>query len=82
MQRKEFKSKLFKKTIKADDTDYWFYLYAETLYRLKLSSELNCPCSECWVEKTRYNHILDQLEEEGHVSPIKRKNKLSGTRDG
>ena len=73
MQRKDFKSKLFKKTVKVDDIDYWFYLYAETLYRLKLNSELNCPCSECWVEKTRYNHILDQLEEEGHIPLLKEK---------
>ena len=64
MQRKTFKSKLFKKTIKFDDMDYYFYLYADALYRLKLNLELNCPCSECWVERTRYNHILDQIEKE------------------
>ncbi len=81
MQRKNFKSRLFKKNIKADDLDYWFYLYAETLYRLKLNTELNCSCSECWVEKTRYNHILDQIEEEGHIPPIKRKNKWTGKGD-
>jgi hypothetical protein len=81
MQRKDFKSRLFNKTIKSDDLDYWAYLYAETLYRLKLNSELNCPCSECWVEKTRYNHILDQIEEENHIPPIKRKNKITGKGD-
>ena len=81
MQRKTFKSRLFKKNIKSDDLDYWFYLYAETLYRLKLNSELNCPCSECWVEKTRYNHILDQLEEEGLIPPIQRKSKMTGKGD-
>ena len=62
MQRKNFKSRLFKKNIKADDLDYWFYLYAESLYRLKLNTELNCPCSDCWVEKTKLNHLLDQIE--------------------
>jgi hypothetical protein len=81
MQRKDFKSRLFRKNIKSDHLDYWYYLYAETLYRLKLNSELNCPCSYCWVEKTRYNHILDQLEEEGHIPPIKRKSKMSGKGD-
>ena len=36
MQRKDFKSRLFKKKLEADDLDYWFYLYADALYRLKL----------------------------------------------
>ena len=81
MQRKNFKSRLFKKNIKADNLDYWFYLYAETLYRLKLNLELNCNCSECRVEKTRYNYILDQLEEDGYIPPIKRKNKWTGKGD-
>ncbi len=81
MQRKDFKSRLFKKNIKAEDLDFWFYLYAESLYRLQLNTELNCPCSECWVEKTKLNHILDQIEEEGHIPPIKRKNKWTGKGD-
>ncbi len=81
MQRKNFKSRLFKKNIKADDLDYWFYLYAESLCRLKLNTALNCPCSECWVEKTKLNHLLDQIEEEGHIPPIKRKSKMTGKGD-
>ena len=81
MQRKDFKSRLFKKNIKTDDLDYWFYIYAEALYRLKLNTELNCPCSECWVEKTKLNHLLDQIEEEDHIPPIKRKSKMTGKGD-
>lgn len=81
MQRKNFKSLLFKKNIKADNLDYWFFLYAETLYRLKLNEELSCTCSECRAEKTRYNYILDHIEEEGYIPPIRRKNKLSGKGD-
>ena len=81
MQRKSFKSRLFKKNIKSDDLDYWFYLYAESLYRLKLNIELNCPCSECWVEKTKLNHLLDEIEEEGHILPIRKKNKWTGKGD-
>ena len=81
MQRKQFKSRLFKKTIKADDLDYWFYLYSETLYRFKLNTELNCPCSHCWVERAKLNHILDQIEEEGHIPSIKRKSKITGRGD-
>jgi hypothetical protein len=81
MQRKDFKSRLFKKTIKSDDLDYWFYLYAESLYRLKLNTELNCPCSECWVEKTKLNNLLNKIEEENHIPPIRKKNILSGKGD-
>jgi hypothetical protein len=81
MQRKEFKSRLFRKNIKSNDLNYWFYLYAESLYRLKLNTELNCPCSECWVEKTKLNNLLDQIEEEGHISPIPKKNKMTGKGD-
>lgn len=81
MERKPFKSRLFKKTIRADDLDYWNFLYAEALYRLKLNTELNCPCSECWVEKIRYNRILDWIELDGRIHPIIKKNKLSGKGD-
>ena len=81
MQRKDFKSRLFKKNIKADNLDYLSYLYAESLYRLKLNIELNCPCSECWVEKIKLNHLLDQIEEEGHIPPIRKKNKMTGKGD-
>ncbi len=81
MQRKDFKSRLFKKTIRSDDLDYWFYLYSESLYRLKLNTELNCPCSGCWVEKTKLNHFVDQIEEEDHIPPIRKKNKITGKGD-
>lgn len=81
MQRKDFKSRLFRKSIKADELDYWFYLYAEALYRLKLNTELNCPCSECWVDKTKLNQLLDQIEEVDHIFSIKRKNKMTGKGD-
>ncbi len=81
MERKTFKSRLFKKTIKPDNLDYWFYLYADVLYRLKLNEELNCTCSHCWAERTKLNHLLFQIEEEGHIPPIQRKNKFSGKGD-
>ena len=81
IRRKNFKSYLFKKTIKAEDLDFWFYLYPEALYRLKLNVELNYPCSECWVEKTKLIHLLDQIEEAGHIPAIKRKSKLTGKGD-
>ena len=81
MKRKSFKSHLFKRRIKSEELDFWFYLYAETLYRLKLKTELNCPCSECWVERSKLNHLLDQIEEAGHIPEIKRKSKMTGKGD-
>ena len=81
MQRKDFKSRLFRKKIKSDDLYYWFYLYADALYRLKLNTELNCPCSDCWVEKTKLNNLLDEIEEEGHIPTIPKKNKMTGKGD-
>ena len=81
MKRKSFESRLFRKNIKSDDLDYWFFLYAETLYRLKLNIELSCPCSHCWVERAKLNYLLDQIEEEGHIPAIKRKSKLTGKGD-
>lgn len=81
MQRKEFKSRLFKKIIKLDDLDYWNYLYAKSLFRLKLFDELNCTCSHCFSEKLKMQHILNQIEEEGHIPPIPKKNKITGKGD-
>jgi hypothetical protein len=81
MQRKNFKSRLFSKKIKSDDLDYWYYLYADALYRLKLNTELNCPFSECWVEKTKLNHLLDEIEEAGQIPPIRKKNNWTGKGD-
>ena len=81
MQRKDFKSRLFKKNIKSEYLDYWFYLYAESLYRLKLLDELNCTCSHCFSEKLKMQHILNQIEDDGLILPIPKKNKMSGKGD-
>ena len=81
MQRIEFKSRLFKKKIKSEEKDYWFYLYSETLFRIKQLNDLNCPCSFCFAEKLKLEHLLKQIEEEGFIPPIPKKNKLTGIGD-
>jgi len=81
MQRKDFKSRLFKKNIRSEDLDYWFYLYAESLYRLKLNTELNCTCSHCFSEKLKMQNLLSHIEEEGHIPPIFKKSKMTGRGD-
>ena len=81
MQRKQFKSRLFKKTIKPDDLDYWFYLYAESLYRLKQLADLKCSCGFCFAEKVRLEHLIQKMEEENHIQANPKANKLSGRGD-
>jgi hypothetical protein len=67
MERKDFKSVLFSRKIKADDLDYWFYLYADLLYRLKKLKDLNCPCTFCWKDKVHYEQLLDLIITDGHI---------------
>jgi len=81
MERKLFKSRLFKKTIKIDDLDYWSYLYAESLYRIRQLDDLKCPCGYCFGEKVRIEHLIQKMEEENHIPPNPKANKLSGRGD-
>jgi hypothetical protein len=81
MQRKQFKSRLFRKKIKAEDNDYWFFLYAEVLYRIKQNDDLKCTCSYCFSEKLRLEHIIYQMEEERHIPPNPKANKFTGKGD-
>jgi len=81
MQRKKFKSRLFKKTIKIEDLDYWNYLYAESLYRIRQLDDLKCSCGHCFGEKVRLEHLINTMEEENHIPPSPKANKLSGRGD-
>jgi len=69
LKRKEFKSRLFKRKISPDDLDYWFYLYADILYRLKQLTDLNCPCTYCRAEKTKLNDLCCQIESGRYIPP-------------
>ncbi len=81
MRRKEFKSRLFKKKIKPDEIDYWFFLYAETLYRLNQLKDLKCTCSYCYSEKLKLEHIIRQMEEDQHIQSNPKANKITGKGD-
>jgi len=81
MERKEFKSKLFSKKIEADDKDYWFYLYADVLYRLKQLTDLNCSCGSCFSDKIHFKNLLDKMESEGHIKPHPKAIKITGQGD-
>ncbi|MFC2094546.1 hypothetical protein ACFLSH_02845 [Bacteroidota bacterium] len=81
MKRKEFKSRLFKKKIKADDKDYWFFLFAEVQYRLKQLDDLKCPCGHCFSEKLSLEQILIKLEKDQHIPSNPKANKFTGKGD-
>ncbi|MFC2119821.1 hypothetical protein ACFLQ4_01995 [Bacteroidota bacterium] len=81
MYRKDFKSRLFKKKIKADDKDYWFFLYAEVLYRLNQLDDLKCPCGHCFSEKLHLEHLIKQMEEDHHIQSNPKASKLTGKGD-
>jgi hypothetical protein len=81
MKRKSFHSRLFKKKIQKDDTDYWFFLQGEVLYRLKQLSDLKCPCSFCFSEKLRLEHLIQKMEEAGYIVENPKANKFTGKGD-
>ncbi len=81
MERKEFKSKLFNKKIKTDNLDYWFFLYAEVLYRLKQMSDLNCTCSSCFSDKVHFENLLDKMVNDQHMAKHPKAYPISGQGD-
>ena len=56
MQKKLFYSRLFRKNILSEDSEYWYKVLAETLFRIDYLEEKNCSCMEC-------NRQLNKLEE-------------------
>jgi len=56
MQKKVFYSRLFRKNILPEDSEYWYKVLAETLFRIDYLEEKNCNCMEC-------NRQLKELEE-------------------
>jgi hypothetical protein len=84
MERKTFYSRLFSRKIKPDNSsgccalDYWRYLYAEALYRVKQLEDLKCPCVNCFGDLMKTKHLLKQMENEGHIQPNKRTTNFTG----
>jgi hypothetical protein len=81
MERKTFKSRLFQRTIKPDNLDYWMYLYAEALYRLKQLEDLNCPCGSCFGDIVKTKHLLEKIVTDGYVPENKRPTNFTGIGD-
>jgi len=67
MEIKPFKSRLFNRSIPANDKDYWIYLYADIIFRLKQLEELNCPCGTCFDDKRHFNFIIKEMIKANHI---------------
>ena len=67
MEIKPFKSRLFNRSILANDKDYWIYLYADILFRLKQLEELNCPCGKCYRDNLHYDFLIKEMIKANHI---------------
>ena len=67
MEKKIFKSRLFNRSIPPNDNDYWIYLYADIIFRLKQLEELNCPCGVCFNDKLKFNFIIKEMIKANHL---------------
>ena len=78
MEKKAFHSQLFRRKIEVSEPDYWMYLYAEALYRLKQLEDLNCPCGNCFGDKIKTKHLLKQMEIDRHIPENKHPTNFTG----
>lgn len=67
MEKKSFKSRLFNRIIMETDKDYWIYLYADLLFRIKQLEELNCPCGKCSQDKFHFNFLIREMIKADHI---------------
>jgi len=67
MDKKTFHSRLFKRKITPDNPDFWIFLHAEILHRLKQLEDLNCKCNYCARDKSNLKRILDYAINDGHI---------------
>ncbi|QQS34791.1 MAG: hypothetical protein IPM56_11015 [Ignavibacteriales bacterium] len=74
MERKQFRSRLFKRKIEPENVDYWYLLYAEVLFRMNEMDDYNCPCSFCRQERTHLKYMLFKLVKDGHIKPNRKPN--------
>ncbi|HCY76377.1 MAG TPA: hypothetical protein DHV28_10690 [Ignavibacteriales bacterium] len=58
---------MFNRKVLGTEKDYWAFLYAETLFRLKQLEDLNRSCGLCFQDKIRYNHLIKSMIEDNHI---------------
>jgi len=63
MHKKIFYSRLFRKNILPEDSEYWYKVLAETLFRKEYLEEKKCSCMECNKELTELNEFLPKIKQ-------------------
>ena len=61
MEAKTFHSRLFKRKINPDNPDYWTFLYADLLFRIRELDDRNCFCHYCNADKAKFNSIIADM---------------------
>jgi len=62
MKKKVFYSRLFRKNVITEDSDYWFKVVAETLYRIDYLKEKDCTCMICQNELSSLEEFLPKIK--------------------
>jgi len=71
MEKKAFRSQLFRRQIEVYEPDYWPIVHAETLYRIKDLEIKKCSCFKCMQDLDRLNDYLNKLMSHSQ-EPIKK----------
>jgi len=61
MEKKAFRSQLFRRKIDVNETDYWSIVWAETLFRIDDLEVRKCSCFKCSTDLEKYNEFLTRL---------------------
>ena len=77
MEAKTFHSRLFKKKINPDNPDYWTFLYAELLFRIRQIYDLNCVRHFCGPEINRLNSVIKEMGKNKLIEENQKPSKLA-----
>jgi hypothetical protein len=72
MQKKTFYSRLFRKNILPEDSEYWYKVLAETLFRIDYLKEKNCSCMECGRQLNELEKYLPKIKK--HIIKLRIEN--------
>lgn len=78
MERKTFYSKLFKRNINQEEADFWQFLYAELLHRLREIDDLYCFCEHCQENTDNLNRIIKDMEKAGVIEENRKPRNFAG----
>ena len=54
---------LFRKNVITEDSEYWYKVLAETLFRIDFLQEKNCSCSGCKMELDKLLEFLPKIKQ-------------------